>query len=109
MIISETQQPPLTSWIASWERGKDPWHKNAFPSGLKHAGTDGNRQNGWLGLDGYGNVVTFVADGAEVAQSSNPQCDECGVEIVAAISMSIVPTTNWICLECSGASIEDFI
>lgn len=38
-----------------------------------------------------------------------PKCEFCGAEIVAPLSISIVPTTKWVCLECSGASIEDFV
>lgn len=37
-----------------------------------------------------------------------PKCSECGVEIVAPLS-EIIPGADWICLECSGASLSDFL
>lgn len=43
-----------------------------------------------------------------MSNRKNPKCEFCGVEIVAPISISIVPTTEWVCLECSGANLSDF-
>jgi len=52
--------------VHSWERSLDPWHKDAFPTGLEQAGTGGERRAGWDALDAYGNVIGFVADGEEI-------------------------------------------
>jgi|GEM_PF-3983087 len=66
MITSEKQQPPEIDFVWSWERSKDPFHADAMPAGLEYAGTSGTRKSGWLGLDKWGNPVTFVPDGASV-------------------------------------------
>lgn len=36
-----------------------------------------------------------------------PECSGCGEEIVAPLG-EVIPGANWICLECSGATLEDF-
>jgi hypothetical protein len=36
------------------------------------------------------------------------KCSICKERIWMTISESIIPTTEWICLECSGAELEDF-
>lgn len=71
LIIDEHHAPPLAGMggsIHGWERGLDPWHKDAFPNELKdyapHQGEQ--RKSGWHGLDLCGNVITFVADGTQI-------------------------------------------
>jgi hypothetical protein len=53
----------------SWERGRDPWHADAFPDGCRHAGNQGEPRVGWVLLDWEGTVVGFVPDGTETALS----------------------------------------
>jgi len=36
-----------------------------------------------------------------------PKCSVCGAEIVEPLS-EVSGATDWVCLECSGATIEDF-
>lgn len=41
-------------------------------------------------------------------QHGNPECSECGAEIVVALSV-VDGFAPWLCLECSGASLSDFV
>ena len=70
MIISATQQPPMNGLggiIHSWERGSDPWHRDAFPDAFKDcAPNQDERKEGWFALDAWGNAIAFVADGTEM-------------------------------------------
>lgn len=70
LIIDEHHAPPLGGMggsIHDWERGLDPWHKDAFPVELqKQAPHQGERRSGWYGLDWCGNVIAFIADGTQV-------------------------------------------
>jgi hypothetical protein len=71
MIITPEQKPPtggMGGSIHDWERGLDPWHKDAFPDEFKtaapHQGEQ--RKTGWYALDWCGNIIGFVADGEEL-------------------------------------------
>lgn len=70
LIIDEHHAPPLGGMggsIHGWERGIDPWHRDAFPNALKdHAPHQGERKSGWSGLDMCGNVIAFILDGSEI-------------------------------------------
>ena len=71
IIISESVAPPLRgcSSLHCWERGLDPWHKDAFLAEFKgHAPNQEERKGGWFGLDGFGNPITFVPDGTEIEE-----------------------------------------
>lgn len=66
MKVDENNKPPVGGMggcIHDWERGKDPWHKDAFPSEFKDVGTEGEQKGGWFALDGAGNQISFVPDG----------------------------------------------
>jgi len=68
MTTSATQKPaPHPFYGDAYERGKDPWHKEAFPDGFKDAAPNqGDRREGWFLLDGFGNAIGFVPDGTEL-------------------------------------------
>jgi len=67
MIISKDQKPPPHPFYGdSYERGLDPWHRDAFPLGIKDAGTKGKRKSGWFLLDAWENAIGFVEDGTEL-------------------------------------------
>jgi hypothetical protein len=69
MTITETQAPPIGGMggsVHSWERGSDPWHKDAAPKGLEDAFDSGTRKTGWMALDAYGNAIGWCADGTEM-------------------------------------------
>lgn len=70
MIISSEQKPPMNGLggvIHSFERGLDPWHRDAFPEEFKnHAPNQDDRKQGWFALDAWGNPIAFVADGTEI-------------------------------------------
>jgi hypothetical protein len=51
--------------VDHWERDLDPWHEDAFPAEFRHAGTKGERAEGWMGVDWCGNPIVFVPDGTE--------------------------------------------
>lgn len=63
ITVSETQRPPDSKWVDGWERGLDPWHKDAMPPGFEDTGSGGERRKGWYAMDWCGNVVDFVPDG----------------------------------------------
>lgn len=70
VVVSETQKPPANALYGgfygdNWERGKDPWHRDAFPDGLKHGAPNqlNPRKSGWYLLDAWGNQIGFVEDG----------------------------------------------
>lgn len=48
--------------VHDWERGLDPWHRDAFPQGLKRAGSSGTRKSGWFAVDAHGNEIGFKPD-----------------------------------------------
>lgn len=74
--------PPHPFYGDSYERGKDPWHVDAFkgvPGAAEaiaegrvlNVGDDsginsGKRSEGWFLLDGWGNAIGFVPDGTEM-------------------------------------------
>lgn len=74
LIVDEYHAPPLGGMggsIHSWERGLDPWHKEAFQKEFRDQVPrteqyQGERRVGWYGLDWCGNVITFVADGTQI-------------------------------------------
>lgn len=43
-----------------------------------------------------------------MSREENPECNECGAEIVAALSV-VGGFAPWLCLECSGATLADFV
>lgn len=65
MKVSATQKPPPHPFYGdSWERGLDPWHKDAFPDEFKaSAPNQDERKSGWFLNDAFGNAIGFVADG----------------------------------------------
>lgn len=69
MIVDKDNPPPLDKCMGSvhfFERGLDPWHSDAFPDKFKFVGKTGERKEGWFAIDGYGNAIGFIPDGAEV-------------------------------------------
>lgn len=76
MRVSEHNPPPL--WImggsvAKFVRGKSPWHRDAFPEGLKHTAPDqGDRATGWYAEDWCGNDIGFFADGMAFPYDHRP-------------------------------------
>ena len=64
MIVSKDCLPKMTNAICEWERGLDPWHRDAFPDELKpQIRFTGKRREGWFGLDWCGNAIVFIPDG----------------------------------------------
>ena len=68
MIVNEHSELPVGGMggsIHSWERGLDPWHRDAFPSpfGVIAPNQDEQRKSGWFALDGFGNPIAFISDG----------------------------------------------
>ena len=72
VITGPDQRPtPHPFYGDSYERGKDPWHHEAF-AGLEdelggNPGTAGARVEGWFLIDGVGNAVAFVPDGTPLS------------------------------------------
>lgn len=73
IVVGPDQRPPVTAlyngfYGDSWERGKDPWHADAFAGITElpyNPGTTGERKGGWFLLDGFGNAIGFIPDGTE--------------------------------------------
>lgn len=64
-VVSETQKPPPHCFYGdSYERGEDPWHRDAFPEEFQDAAPNqGKRSGGWFLVDAFGNQIGFVPDG----------------------------------------------
>ena len=79
MIVDKDHKPPLGGMggcIYDWERGKDPWHRDAFKGVGKHIEDQipnhgEPRAKGWHALDWCGNQIGFVADGTEIEESTS--------------------------------------
>lgn len=80
MIVLASQKPPvglMGGSVHDYERGKSPWHKDAFPDKHKHAAPEqGDRHDGWLALDWCGNVIGWYPDGTEIPDSKGAESDE---------------------------------
>lgn len=66
IITSITTKPPLDEY--KFERGKDPWHRdafNGFDEEVRSLFKDGDRKEGWLVLDWCENVLGFIPDGTK--------------------------------------------
>lgn len=66
----ERKPAPHPFYGDSWERGKDPFHAEAF-KGLEselgvNPGSVGERKGGWFLIDGAGNAISFVPDGTPI-------------------------------------------
>ena len=67
-LVSKDQKPePHPFYGDSYERGLDPFHKDAAPDEFKDnkAFSGGKRKEGWFLLDAWGNQISFIADGAK--------------------------------------------
>lgn len=75
IVIDHNTPPPsdrVSSVVHSFERGLDPWHKDAFPEEFKEsAPNQGERQSGWLAIDWCGNVIGFFRDGTVFKGENN--------------------------------------
>ena len=84
-MIVDGQHAPSTGGmggsIHAFERGLDPWHRDAFPIEFQAAfvGSAGPRAEGWYALDFCGNVIGFIKDGTEIADPPIPLPLERGV------------------------------
>ena len=70
MIVDKNSSIPVGGMggsIQYWERGLDPWHRDAFPEEFESlAPNQGEkRAEGWYAIDWCGNVIGFIADGSE--------------------------------------------
>lgn len=77
ITVSATQKPPPHPFYGdSYERGKDPWHKDAFPPEFQNPDVvitlgripppTQTRLEGWFLIDGCGNAIGFWRDGEEI-------------------------------------------
>lgn len=68
MITGPNQRPPANGIYGdSYERGKDPWHRDAAPEEFKDRfpHQEPVRKEGWFLVDAWGNAVAFIPDGTE--------------------------------------------
>jgi hypothetical protein len=67
MITVSKDQKPLPHFFYgdNFERGLDPYHKDAAPDNFKNSRffSGGERKEGWFLLDNWGNQISFIADG----------------------------------------------
>lgn len=69
MIVSETVKPPPHPFYGdSYERGLDPWHRDAFPDEFadKAPNQKSPRGSGWFLQDAWKNDIGFIPDGTIV-------------------------------------------
>lgn len=73
-VVQPNVKPPVGGMggsVHDWERGLDPWHRDAFPDKFKDsAPNQGVRSNGWSALDWCGNVIGFLPDGAPLPDTN---------------------------------------
>lgn len=67
VTVSAANPPPETQFVWEWERGLDPWHRDAFTGTGVDTGSNGERKGGWFGLDRWGNQITWCPDGTVIA------------------------------------------
>jgi len=75
MITGPNQKPPDHPFYGPYSRrGKDPWHREAFPEGLKHGAPrqEGEPGEGWFLEDAWGNEIGFVLDGTVLRERGEP-------------------------------------
>lgn len=67
-IDAEHRPPPHAFYGDSYERGLDPWHRDAAPPQFADAfPNQGDRASGWFLLDAWGNEIGFVPDGVQIS------------------------------------------
>lgn len=71
MIIGPDRKPPLPAHYGEeYERGLDPFHRDAAPAGFESAfeavSGGGERKAGWYLMDHWKNVIGWVPDGTEI-------------------------------------------
>ena len=79
MIVDKKYKPPLGGMggsVHDWERGKDPWHPDAFKGVGKHIedqipNKGESRDEVWYALDWCGNIIGFVADGTQLEEQTS--------------------------------------
>ncbi len=75
-LISKDQKPsPHPFYGDNYERGLDPFHKDAAPDEFKESSafSGGKRKEGWFLLDNWNNQIGFVPDGTIIGEESpNP-------------------------------------
>ena len=65
---------PPTDDTGRWERGKSPWHADAFPDEFKsRAPEQGGRKTGWFEIDWCGNAIGWVPDGTVIRPNGQAQ------------------------------------
>lgn len=63
---------PPTDDAGRWERGKSPWHADAFPDVLKgRAPEQGDRKEGWFEINWCGNAIGWVPDGTVIMPNNS--------------------------------------
>lgn len=65
-LIGPTVKPaPHPFYGDNYERGLDPWHRDAFPDEFKDCAPvqASPRAGGWFLLDAWGNAIGFYRDG----------------------------------------------
>jgi len=65
-MVSKNQKPESHPFYGdNYERGLDPFHKDAAPDEFKSSPTFscGKRKEGWFLIDNWGNQIGFIPDG----------------------------------------------
>lgn len=76
MIVSKSCPPPRQMAKVYFERGKSPWHSDAFPDRLKkQAPEKGDRKEGWMCIDHCGNAVGWIPDGHQFKVDQNQELE----------------------------------
>lgn len=86
MVTSATQKPNPSAY-GEYERGVDPWHRDAFPAEFKDQAPrqENPRAEGWYELDWCGNVINFIPDGTPL-RTVQIESATAGVHCIASCS-----------------------
>ena len=83
LMVTSATQKPNPSAHGEYERGVDPWHRDAFPAEFKDQAPrqENPRAEGWYEIDWCGNVINFIPDGTPIAAATIERVD---IVVVAA-------------------------
>lgn len=73
MLVDKDHPPTyIPDYADHYERGLDPWHRDAFPDEFKNRAPnqEETRSGGWFLVDWCGNQIGWVPDGVEFDKES---------------------------------------
>jgi len=77
LIVSKDVCPPVPFFGEKYVRSKSPWHRDAFPEEFQDSAPEqGERKEGWMLEDHWGNAIGFIPDGTELQPTKSEAQNE---------------------------------